>query len=260
MKSFISEVRKFRLRNFQYTAARLSTLLFCIFIILGQSCALAANQAEEQSYSQFQATLSNEEQEWIANHSQILVSNEFDWPPFDFVVSGTPQGFGIDLMNILAKRSGLTFKYVNGYTWDELVDMFFNGKIDLLHSLSITPEREKKALFSPPYYHSKNVLILRRDVTDTNDLKQLDGKIVALPKGWSSIEFFHKFFPKVHIIEVDSSRQALEYVDQGKVFATVEQEGIAAYFIKKFGFHDLKLSKWIENEELQKTSSMHFAI
>lgn len=210
--------------------------------------------------SSFTIDFSPEERAWIAEHPEITVSNEFDWPPFDFVVSNTPQGFGIDLMNLLSERSGVTMRYVNGYTWDELVSMFWEGKIDVLHSLSITPEREKNAHLSPPYYHSKNVLVLRRDTPDTNELRDLEGKIIALPKGWSSIQFFKKHYPGVHIIEVESSRQALEYVDQGKVFATVEQEGIAAYFIRKFGFHDLKLSKWVENEELQKTSSMHFAV
>ncbi len=88
-----------------------------------------------------------EEMAWRSQHPTIKVSNEFDWPPFDFVVSGRPQGFGIDLMELLSKRSGITFEYVNGYTWDELVEMFFQGQIDLVHSLSVTPERQGKAFF-----------------------------------------------------------------------------------------------------------------
>lgn len=138
--------------------------------------------------------------------------------------------------------------------------MFYDGKIDLLHSLSFTPERAEKALFSPPYYHSKNVVIYRSDAAATNELEDLEGKIIALPKSWSSIGFFQKYYPAIHIIEVENSRQAFEYIDQGKVFATIEQEGIASYFITKFGFHDLRLSQWIDNDELQKTSSMHFAV
>jgi len=88
----------------------------------------------------------------------------------------------------------------------------------------------------------------------------LDKKIIALPKGWSTIEFFKTHYPSIHIIEVESTRQALEYVDQGKVAATVEQEGIVLYLITKFGFTDLILSKWLDNEDLQKTSSMHFSV
>lgn len=205
-------------------------------------------------------TLSPEEQLWIQEHPTITVSNEFDWPPFDFTLSGEPLGFGIDLMNLISEYSGIQFQYINGYTWDQLVKKYLQGEIDLLHSLSRTPEREKQSYFSPPYFHSKNVLIFRRNTPETNNLNDLEGKIIALPKGWSSIGFFKTHYPDIHIVEVANSRQALEYVEQGKVFATVEQREIALYFMKKFGFHDLRLSQWIENTDLQKTSSMHFAV
>ncbi|MCP5206971.1 MAG: transporter substrate-binding domain-containing protein [Hahellaceae bacterium] len=204
--------------------------------------------------------LTPEEAAYIQNHTEITVTNEFDWPPFDFTLSGEPAGLGIDLMELLADRIGVRFRYINGYTWDELVKMFMQGEIDVIHSLSITPEREEAASFSEPYYHSKNVIITRTDNLDIQTLADLSGKIIALPAGWSSIEFFKRYDPSVHIIEVASSREALEYVDQGKVVATIEQEGIVKYFIKKFGFHDLKLSRWIDNDELQATSSMHFAV
>lgn len=235
-----------------------SLLLCCLFLLYTSTWTPASSG--ETAPEGVEVEYTQEERQWLALHPAIKVSNEFDWPPFDFIVAGKPQGFGIELMDLLSERSGLRFEYVNGYTWDELVEMFFQKEIDLVHSISLTQERQEKALFSPPYYHSKNVLILRSDSVGSNDLSQLEGKIIALPKGWSSIQFFRTNYPEVHIIEVDSSRQALEYVDQGKVYATVEQESIASYFIKKFGFHDLKLSRWIDNPELQKTSSMHFMV
>ncbi|WP_163337549.1 hypothetical protein [Desulfopila sp. IMCC35008] len=40
--------------------------------------------------------LTEEERMWIRAHPEITVSNEFDWPPFDFMVAG-----GIDLMQLL---------------------------------------------------------------------------------------------------------------------------------------------------------------
>ena len=100
-----------------------------------------------------------EEQAFIDSRPEITVANEFDWPPFDFIADGKPAGFGIDLMDLLAWKSGLSITYVNGYTWDELLEMFFDGSLDVIQSLSVTPERQKKALFSSPYYHSKNVMI-----------------------------------------------------------------------------------------------------
>jgi len=249
-----------------YKLIPIFAIIFCVFFGTVETSTAKENQQTNTPLTtspqqlETRITLSPEEQLWVKEHPTITVSNEFDWPPFDFTLSGKPHGFGIDLMNLISQYSGIQFQYINGFTWDQLVEMFLAGEIDLLHSLSLTPEREKQSYFSPPYFHSKNVLIFRQDTPETNSLKDLEGKIIALPKGWSSIEFFRTHYPKVHIVEVANSRQALEYVDQGKVFATVEQKEIAQYFIKKFGFHDLRLSQWIDNTELQKTSSMHFAI
>lgn len=242
-----------------------SSGFICLFLIFFSGLLSPAMAEKDQSHPSgstrgFSYDYTPEEQAFINANPTIRISNEFDWPPFDFVADGKPTGFGVELMDLLAEKSGLTFTYINGYTWDELTRMFFEGKLEILHSLSITPERQKKALFSPPYYHSKHVLIFRSDTRDLHTLHDLDGKIIALPRGWSTIEFFRTHFPLVHIIEVESSRQALEYVDQGKVAATVEQEGIAQYLITKFGFTDLSLSKWLDNEDLQKTSSMHFSV
>ena len=236
------------------------TIFICLFCFLFSVWGKSRPECRASGTPDKRIPLTPSEIEFVKAHPEIRVTNEFDWPPFDFMISGKPAGFGIELMSMLADRVGLEIKYINGYTWDELIDMFFAGQIDVIHSLSLTPERREKALFSHPYYHSKNVIIMRNDTKDIHSLDDLSGRIIALPSGWSSIEFFKTYYPGIHIIEVESTRQSLEYIDQGKVAATVEQEGIVSYFIKKFGFHDLKLSAWIENEILQQTSSMHFAV
>lgn len=121
--------------------------LVLLFIGLMLSEALGEDREAESPHPEsvrgFSYEYTAQEQAFINAKPEIRVSNEFDWPPFDFVASGQPAGFGIDLMNLLAEKSGLSFTYVNGYTWDELTQMFFDGKLDVLHSLSITPERQK---------------------------------------------------------------------------------------------------------------------
>ncbi len=240
-----------------YKSLRHNTYILIVAVLFSLAWPEDSNSSMSESTS---IQLTEEEKAWIKENPTITVSNEFDWPPFDFVAGGKPQGLGIDLMNLISKRSGITFKYITGYTWDELQKLFYNGEIDLLHSLAITPEREKKSFFSAPYYHDKNVLVLRKDTPNDNSLTALHGKSIALPRGWSSINFFKRNYPEIDIIEVENTRQALEYVDLGKAYATVEQKNIARYLIKKYGFHDLNLSKWIENDALQATSSIHFTV
>lgn len=54
----------------------------------------------------------------------IKVSNETDWAPIDFAKSGEPQGYSIDMLNIISDMTGIRFDYLNGFTWSELVEHF----------------------------------------------------------------------------------------------------------------------------------------
>ena len=101
--------------------------------------------------------LSPEEQAFVREHPVIRVSNEMDWPPFDFAIGGQPFGLSIDLMNLLGQRLGLKFKYINGYSWSELIAHFKAGDIDILQSAYQTPQRETYGLFTRPYYRDKTV-------------------------------------------------------------------------------------------------------
>ncbi|RLD35593.1 MAG: hypothetical protein DRI83_06635, partial [Bacteroidetes bacterium] len=68
--------------------------------------------------------LTSEESEWIAANTNIKVANELDWPPFDFAVDGEPKGYSIDLIKLIAEKTGLQLEFVNGYSWAELLDLF----------------------------------------------------------------------------------------------------------------------------------------
>ena len=49
-----------------------------------------------------------EELDWISSHQTLNVANETDWPPFDFVdADGNPAGYSIDLIKLVAEKTGL---------------------------------------------------------------------------------------------------------------------------------------------------------
>ena len=50
-------------------------------------------------------TLTDEEQAWIRAHPTLTVANEMDWPPFDFVKDGKPQGYAVDLIHLIDERA-----------------------------------------------------------------------------------------------------------------------------------------------------------
>jgi hypothetical protein len=65
--------------------------------------------------------LTPDERAWILANPELRVANEMDWPPFDYAENGEPRGYSIDLINLIGEKTGLKFKYINGYTWPELL-------------------------------------------------------------------------------------------------------------------------------------------
>ena len=204
--------------------------------------------------------LTPEELDYLKNNPKIKISNRKDWIPFDFTVSGIPNGFGVDLIKLIFKRLDIEPEFVTGSSWNEILDKFYNNEIDIVHSIAKTKERENKAVFSNPYYFSRNVLIQRKSADEIKDFDDLKGKIIALPRGWVSVSFMRENYPDIYILEVPNNAIAFEYVEKGRAFATIEQKSIADYLIKKFGFTDLVYSNGIKDGELQGISTLHFAV
>ena len=96
--------------------------------------------------------LSKSEQNFVDAHPVIRVANETDWPPFDFVDSdGNASGYAIDYMDIVASKVGLRIDWVNGHTWQQLIQMGRDREIDVFPVIIRNAERQGYLLFSDAY-------------------------------------------------------------------------------------------------------------
>ncbi len=202
--------------------------------------------------------LTQEENDFIAKYPVIKVSNELDYPPYDFAIGNQPLGYSIDLLNMLARRIGISVSYINGYTWKQLQDMFKKGELDLLHTLNKTPEREMFGVYSEPYHYYKNHWIIAGSGSEIDSVNQLYGKIVAVGKGWSQEEFLTSSYPKVQLLVVDGLDSMLDAVSTGKADALLGEIPVMQYIFKKRGLTDLKMSGWAKEYDGGKNRSFHF--
>ncbi|MFN2436899.1 MAG: transporter substrate-binding domain-containing protein, partial [Desulfotignum sp.] len=99
-------------------------------------------------------------------------------------IGNQPFGLSIDVMTLLGARLGITFEYINGYRWNELVTMFRKNQLDLLQSAYKSPEREEFGRFTSPFYKDKTVFVVPSYSPGISDITDLKGKIVAISKGW----------------------------------------------------------------------------
>ncbi len=207
-----------------------------------------------------QIPLTKEEQAWIKAHPVIKVSNEMDWRPFDFNENGVPSGYSIDLMKLLAERTGIQLEFVHGPGWDEFLSALKEKRIDILLSAAKTEDREKYSLFTDPYIQTINRFIVHKDSPEIRDLSDLKGKTFAAPKGWASLEYLKKNRPDIKLLETDSVYDAFNAVMLGKADATAERDKVARYFMSYYGLSDLKISSWFRELDQNRASGLHVMV
>jgi ABC-type amino acid transport substrate-binding protein/ABC-type nitrate/sulfonate/bicarbonate transport system substrate-binding protein len=188
--------------------------------------------------------LSDAEQSWVQAHPTILAGNEANYPPYDFSAGDQPRGFSIDLLNLLVERIGLQVKYVTETTWEPLLAMFKQGRLDLLHTLSQTPEREKIGKFTDIYIRTRPVYVTRAGEPDVSRIEQLRNKTVAVCKGWWAEEFLAKEYPEIKLLYVKNLEEMLNAVVTGKADILVEEEGSVRYWIRKNRLDNIKITGW----------------
>ena len=177
-------------------------------------------------------SLSKKEKTWIVQHPIVKVGVGPDWAPFDFVNSdGEYTGIANDYLNLISKKTGLKFNLeVN--KWSDNLQKMKDKKIDLLHALYMTNERAKYMQFTQPYFEMLDYFFVRDDLNVTT-IKDLDGKRVAIPKGYAHETILKKEFPHIKIVTVDTFSEAVEAVLENRADILFDTYAALSYVLKK---------------------------
>lgn len=176
--------------------------------------------------------LTSKERAWIKANPRIRVHNETDWPPFNFATDGNPQGYSIDYMNMLAEQVGLDVEYVTGPSWNEFLGKMKDGSLDVMLNIVKTTERQKYLLYTPPYADNPNTIISRKEDGYEN-LEQLFGKTVSVPKGFFYEEVLKRNFPQIKLHLVKGTLETMKAVAFGKADAAVGELAVFSYLLDR---------------------------
>ncbi len=203
---------------------------------------IATNQHQNQ-----QATLpplpawhlSDKQQQVVKHHPVLTISNETDWAPINFAVSGQPQGYSIDVLNAIAAMTGFQLRFVNGLSWREMTRLFLKKEIDVIQPVFYTPDRNKVGILSAPFLNVPYGIIVKQPHPEIRHAADLAGKNVAIPKNWSLIARLKKYFPQIEIVEVNTIEEMFTAVQQGQVFAGIDTEVVLQNFKRDFFVGDV---------------------
>lgn len=198
------------------------------------------NKPQDQIAPEQDLNLNKRELKFLRNHAVIRVGSEEVWAPFDFNEQGRPKGYAIDYLEILADKLGISIKYINGYSWSELLELFKKGKIDILPALWISESRKNYMLFTEPFLKLPYVIVAKSAEDSIEDFSDLKGKIVAVARDYKQEEVLRNNYPQVNTYLVKNALEGLKAVSYNKVDAYIGYRGTVDYLIAKNFFTDLE--------------------
>jgi PAS domain S-box-containing protein len=203
--------------------------------------------------------LTADETSWIKANPAIRVANENDRPPFDFVEDGMPKGFSIDYVKLVAEKVGLNLEFVNDHSWDELLELFKSGNLDIMPAIYVSEKRQQYATFTPSYYTQPSVILVNSNDQLTKSLDDLKGKKVAAIKGYLITSVLANQYPDIKLLPFDNMMDAVMSVSTGEADAFIDSIGVLSYFIRNNYIPNLK---YIRDESLNEIESpaLHMAV
>ena len=189
---------------------------------------------------------------WLAAHQEITIAINRAWPPMDYVdEGGKPQGIGVGFVKALNTRLGGRLKVVP-LPWVEMYEGVKDKQIDALMDITPRPDREALFNFTEPYVTVPHIIIAPKDAPYYRDIKALEGKTVAVERGFFIVRILRTKFPGIEVKEFDSTSDALDAVSKGEADAYIGNRAVAMYIIEQELIANLK-----EHGKIEETSSVN---
>jgi PAS domain S-box-containing protein len=187
--------------------------------------------------------LTDEESAWLRAHRVIRVVQDPGWPPVEFADDrGRPSGISEDYLNLVEKRLGVAFQRVRGLSWQEAYGRLRKWELDMTVSVARTPDREIFWAFTKPYMSTPIVILTENDVTYIDNMRELKGKKVAVVDGYAVNDWIPRDYPDIRLVKVKNTREALDLLERGEVFAYIDNMLVVSYYISKLKLANLKIA------------------
>lgn len=201
--------------------------------------------------------LTEEEQQWLkGNEGKIYIADAPDWPPLAFNEGTTGNyvfyGISNDYMNLLQKKLGFTFQRIYPATWEKMLELAENNKIQIIGAIQETKDRNYLN-YTKPFIDIPNVIVTRKDIKEDQTLKDLKGKKVALGKGFAVTEYVKKNYPDIVVDEeCKDDYKLLRKTVSGEVYAAISDMATVTYLIQTKKITNLRIAG--ETEYVMKLS------
>ena len=198
-------------------------------------------------------TLTKNEKQLIQNN--VLTVGIESAKPYIFYNESKKDIDGLysDILKLTIKKTGLKVKYIQG-DWNTLLKNFKEKKLDLLPATFYSKSRENFGFYSNPYYQVREYVYTKNTNAKINSFIDLNGKKIAIVKGYATIEKIQKKFPKINIVQTDNLSQSVSMLLNGKIDALIDYHLVVESYIRENSIVQLKAIAQSELEPI----SVHY--
>lgn len=198
-----------------------------------------SQNAEAQSMA-----LNQQEKAFLRQHEPIRFRIRKNRPPFEFVEEGKAVGIAVDYLTAISEKVGMQVEFVlDDRPLDEAFAMISGTRedYDTLAFLVKSPERMEKFIFGEAFLSYPMMIVTHKDSGYLNNTAALNGKTVAVEKGFLTEKWLRRDYPQIQLVEVQSTKAALQLVDDGGVDAYIGNLSIANYMIAQGELENIKI-------------------
>jgi membrane-bound lytic murein transglycosylase F len=152
-----------------------------------------------------------------------------------FLHKGHQQGFDYEFMSLFAKEHGLRLEMIVPPTSGDLIHWLLEGRGDVIvASMTVTPERQQKVWFSPPYNVVSEVLVQKAGTPPVTTIEGLKGLSIHVRPSSSyrrTLDGLLQTAGPFTIVNVDEGVETetlLGHVADGNIEATIADSTIFA--------------------------------
>lgn len=201
---------------------------------------LADIYSEPKKKVQSSTLFTPQEQAWIAHHREVRFAPGPWFGLANIDDNGKFTGMLADLLALIERRSGLSFKLQPTDTQVGSLAMLAEGRLDLIPAIVNLPERRSQFLFTPDYLTLKRLLITRRTQGELNSLNDLKGARIAGSRASADETIIRAW--QAEPVTFNSFDEQLAALAEGSVDYILANEGISEQILHNKSDQGLRIA------------------
>ena len=169
----------------------------------------------------------------------LRVGVETHTAPYTFADElGRPAGFSVELLQAVTQTQGLRVEF-HLLDWDELLDGFKQGRIDILCNIVATPARLEFMRFSTTTMQMQGGLLLRRDAPAVRTSADLAGRRLATLRESRAHEYARQQNWNVQYVYFANLKECATALHEGRADLLIATELATKQLLKTTGYTDI---------------------